>query len=426
VVNHEKTVSKLAEALSRIADNLPRVKLAAELYPTRRMQAAVAELNAYVVRFLIRARGWYLQSTWKHLLHSVTQPPELLYDDLLNHITRCSEAVRELAVSGQQVEFRHMHSKIDEVHAKLDSNFARFTSRLDEIVVAVNCKNGLAVVLISRFLTLIVHSSAMITTNHRISDLQFSQIMRSISDTNIMDPRKALHFLQAANRRTLHHPTSKLSKRFLSSPILKKWSSSAHSEISIVKGNFRSRLALRNFCVEVIEQLQSSQAPVSVVFAMHVPQADNSPSISTTDLFKHLIRQTLSLRQNHHTEKSMSLCCAHFYGNTSEKEWFQLLESALADIGRPVYLIIDLELLNRDHSPPQGFSWLSAFLAFFDRLSNLGHAHYIKVLLISYSAELPFQLSVSEHLNFVIQAKANMVTKRQWPNRMRGCSIKLR
>ncbi|KAH8586200.1 hypothetical protein B0O99DRAFT_748479 [Bisporella sp. PMI_857] len=140
VINHEKVVSKLAEALSHIADSLPRIELAANLYPTERMQTAVAELIAHILRFLIRAHDWYQGSTWKHVIHSITQPSELRYDDLLELISRSSAVVHGLAVSGQQVEFRYRHSKVDEINSKVDAKFGQVTSRLEEIGTAMSCK----------------------------------------------------------------------------------------------------------------------------------------------------------------------------------------------------------------------------------------------------------------------------------------------
>jgi hypothetical protein len=273
-------------------------------------------------------------------------------------------------------------------------------------------------------LIIIVQSAAMVSANYRLSDLQFAQIMKSISDTAMLDPIKVFHYLLAARRRTYHNPTNLMSRRFWNSPRLRTWTSSKQSDISIIKGNFRSRQALRNFCVEAIEQLRASQVPV--LLAMNTPQAESpSSNISPIDLLKYLIRQALQLRQSVQTEKSMSLSCATFDGNHSEADWFHLLESALADIGRQVYLIVDLELLNRDFGPPDGFPWLSAFLSFFAQLSDRRNSHNVKVLLISYGAELPFTLSNSEYSSFVIHAKTEAVIARQRRTR-NTATIKLR
>jgi hypothetical protein len=141
VINHEKTISKLAEALSNIADNLPRVELAVNLYPTERMQTAVAELSAYILRFLVRAHDWYQEGPWKHVIHSITQPSELRYDDILELIARSSAVIQGLAMSGQQVEFRYMHGKVDEINTKVDTKLDLVNSKLIEISAAVSCRH---------------------------------------------------------------------------------------------------------------------------------------------------------------------------------------------------------------------------------------------------------------------------------------------
>jgi len=261
-------------------------------------------------------------------------------------------------------------------------------------------------------LTIVVQSAAVINTNSRLSDLQFSQIMNSISDEAIIDPMKVFNYLMAARRRTSHKPTHVLSNRFLNSPQLKRWASLDTSDVSIIKGSFRSRQAVRNFCVGVIEQIRDAQIPV--IWALNIPRIEDQPAeISTIDLLKYITKQAIPLRKKPPTEKSMSLSCAPFHGNLSEADWFQLLESALAEIGRPVYLIIDLELLHRDSAPANGFSWLCAFREFFTQLARRGIDHPVKVLLISYGAGLPFALSSSEQSGFVISTKTDTVTARQ-------------
>jgi hypothetical protein len=112
-INYEHAVSALAKGLYRIGSVLPRVGLAFVLYPTKRMKCAVAELYAYILRFLIRARGWYGEGRLKHVWHSISRPPELRYSDLMEEIKERSEIVDQLAVSGARAEQREIHRKLD-------------------------------------------------------------------------------------------------------------------------------------------------------------------------------------------------------------------------------------------------------------------------------------------------------------------------
>ncbi len=127
VVNHEKTVCILAKSLALVAEAMPRVELVALLYPTLRMQKAVEELYAALLKFLIRAHDWYNETPFLHALHSITRPPELRYQDLLAQITHCSRTVYQLAVSGSQAELRVVHDKSDVVLSKLESLEAKMS-----------------------------------------------------------------------------------------------------------------------------------------------------------------------------------------------------------------------------------------------------------------------------------------------------------
>ena len=109
-LNHENAVTSIAKALARIADALPHIGLVSTLYPTTRMITVVEELYAYIVRFLIRAYDWYQEGTFRHILHSITRPVELRYQDLLEHIESCSRTIEQLTIAGSQVELRQVHT----------------------------------------------------------------------------------------------------------------------------------------------------------------------------------------------------------------------------------------------------------------------------------------------------------------------------
>jgi hypothetical protein len=80
------------------------------LYPTTRMTDAVEGLYAHVIRFLIRAHDWYREGTLRHIVHSITRPAELRYQDLLESIEASSRTIEKLAIAGSQVELRQMHT----------------------------------------------------------------------------------------------------------------------------------------------------------------------------------------------------------------------------------------------------------------------------------------------------------------------------
>ena len=127
VENHGKMTKYLAKGLSQIAWSLPRTELAVILYPTKKMQQAIAELYARIIRFLIRARDWYQESKLLHALHSFTRPVELRYTDIVEEIEFYTRIVDSLACAGAQAEQRDMHQKLDALTQEQQASNALLT-----------------------------------------------------------------------------------------------------------------------------------------------------------------------------------------------------------------------------------------------------------------------------------------------------------
>jgi hypothetical protein len=257
----------------------------------------------------------------------------------------------------------------------------------------------------------------MVNTNTRLSDLQFSQIIVSLSDVSLLDPQKVYQYYYTLNRRRMSQVSGRsLPDRFWRSNKLQTWATTTQSDISIVMGNFHSRLALRGLCVDIIEQLREYHIPV--LLSMRMTEESTAARISSIDLLKYLVKQAVNLNRNIRNEKSMALSCARFHSASTETDWFQLLESVVADIGQLVYFIIDLEVLDCDLGPVDDFSWLSAFQTFFSTLSKRLSSTRVKVLLINYGSRLPFDLSSRQYAELVVPAKSAITPARQ--RRTRG------
>lgn len=249
-------------------------------------------------------------------------------------------------------------------------------------------------------------------TNQRLTDLQFAQIMSALSQVALGDPIKMLQYHRSLQRRRSLTTTRYMSNRFWLSPKLQLWSDSQNSSISIIKGNYLSRFTLRDFCVDVVNQLRTSSVPFLLAMRTAI-ESSTSTNISTVDLLKSLVRQALQVHQGIKTEKGMALSCARFQTAVTEAEWFQLLESILAEMAYEVYLVIDIEILDQDLDPLDGFSLLSAFTQFFSSLSSRGILARVKVLFVSYGSSLPFYLSEDDFTNFVVSAKTSLTPARQ-------------
>ncbi|KAG8159841.1 hypothetical protein KVR01_010478 [Diaporthe batatas] len=404
VINHEKTVKGLAKALSEIADALPRVEIRSSLFPTDRMKAAVSNLSADILKFLTRAHKWFSEGSLKRTIHSFTQPFDLRYGDILEDIRRGSYLVKDLAACGQLFELRQVNRNVEDIRdsvlgiSRIESALGAVKTRMDSLETSyVEHLEAIAK-------TTSLISSTTLDTNKQVTDLQFSQIMQSLEGPNLWTPQKALSYLLVNQKRSSQNKARQLSEGFWEFARMRRWARSNQSDISIVKGDFRSRHALKCFSVDVIEQLQLNRIPI--IFAIGTSQEGAAAkSMSTKDVLKYLVRQVLDLRRTGQTEKSMSLNAAAFSGSPSEKEWFALLQNLLSGLSGNVYLVMDLELLNGHFETDSGFHWLSAFLDLFKSLGERGALLTIKVLLVSYSPELPFDTSESRYSEFVVPAK---------------------
>lgn len=228
-----------------------------------------------------------------------------------------------------------------------------------------------------------------------------------------------MNYLVINQKRSSQNQARQLSEGLWEFPRMRKWARSKDSDISIVKGDFRSRHALRCFSVDVIEQLRLERIPV--LFALGTSQEGAAAkSMSTEDLLKYLVRQVLDLRRSGQTEKSMSLNAAAFSGSLSEQEWFSLLQHLLSGLTGHVYFVVDLELLNRNFISPSGFHWLSAFLGLFKSVAEQAAQLTVKVLLVSYSSDLPFDTSRDEHSGFIVPAKKTKLAAQKRKGRAMG------
>lgn len=143
-MNHEELIATLAKAMSRIADSLPRQELAIIIYPRQAMKQTVAQLYAYLMVFFTRAWKWYQEGAMKHMLHSITQPADIRYKDILDNIEECSRRIDQWAVSSAQADIRDMHTlqqnlqmDVQDINGLLQKNNEAY-SGIMEVVLAIS------------------------------------------------------------------------------------------------------------------------------------------------------------------------------------------------------------------------------------------------------------------------------------------------
>lgn len=385
VVNHENLVTTLGNAISDIAERLPQLGLRLTIFPTERMKGAITNVFICILTFFARAKSWYDESKLSRLRHSFTAPVELRYKDVLAQIASRSRDVEQLAMSGQLAEVRTMHEKIDNIDVAIR-----------QITTAVT-----------------LHSNALINTNDRISDLQFFQISTSLDDAQTWHAERLYRYHQAMRRQYNQRAGARsISTTVKRSTKWRQWSATTTSKLSIVTGNYYSRFDMRALCVDIIEQLRKADIPVLLAMRMPLEAMRTSKNLDSIGVLKYLVRQALQIRCKSETEKTMALRCASFHSASTENDWLDLLSSVLFDLGGQIYIVVDLSMLERDPSIMDGFSWAHAFERIFASLLTRGSIVMIKVLMVCYGP-IPFELSPSERIAYVIPVKTEIITARQ-------------
>ncbi len=113
-----------------------------KLYATQHMRQAIESLYSAILEFLLTAHSWVHESKFRHIYHSITRPPKLQYDGLLDKITDCSNNIVELAALGSQVEIRVMHTsqarKLDDILLALNATDTERSSHQDGLAQIVS------------------------------------------------------------------------------------------------------------------------------------------------------------------------------------------------------------------------------------------------------------------------------------------------
>lgn len=380
------------------------------------MRRAVGDLYVKLLRFFMRAYEWCHESSFRHFLHSLTQPPELRYQDLLQDISTSSRQIHQLAESMSRIELREIHYLASQV----DQRFQSMDTKVDNITSLVTDLRSDIIARLVSVESLI--SSSHLDTNRRLDDIQLQQSISALSDNNLGDPLQALRFNQwlQRNRGKGAAPMMTTVNKFWQSPKLQSWTSASESSVTAVTGDLRAQAAMRKFALNVIEDLQSNN--VCTLWALQPPGVNAKTSgVSVVDLLKHLVAQALRFQQERVTERDMAHNYARMRSLATEKEWFQLLGSILAQARCQVYIVVDLFILDRRLLPRGGVSWFAEFSELFAQLRGTAPSFQAKVLLLGGISALGADAASGPASNIVVPVKVEPI-----PVRRRKQTLQLR
>ena len=362
------------------------------------MKRLVATLYAHIVRFFIRAMDWYKEGKLLHILHSVTRPSALRFKDILEEVRDCSRRVDQLAISSAQAEQRDMHAGQRDTH--------RILLEVREMMISQHMSNPHNLLCADRDAAhQAINSAALLDTNQRVCDLQFSQILTFTASTSLHDPAKSLQYcLFRRNRR--RQRLADTSGPIWQSPKLRTWGSASASALIVLKGSFTTRHGLKDFAAEIVDLL--NQKAIPVIWTLKTQnEGESSATPNLVDVLKQLVLQALRINPTILTERACGLSAARFQSATTETQWLDLLASALAGLPQ-IYLIIDTEVLSTNAVQPFAVSsWTSSFAKVFQELAERGFRTVVRVLLVAYSSSFLLNSGSSSLSNDMVIAVDN-------------------
>ena len=337
------------------------------------MKEEIAHLYAYLMEFFIKAVKWYQEGILKHIIHSITQPAEIRYQDILDNIEVCSRRVDQWAAASARAELRDIHTLQRKTHKDIEKS----SSMTRNNSTAISEIMGLVEAMTPQLSRLVAEQR---DNNQRLFDLQLSHMLNLTSDSPLPDPESSYRY--GFFRRNKHRTRSGRSCPFGGSPGLKLWTSSSTSSLLIVKGSHSSRNQAKDFSINVIEAVRSASVPV--LWVLHNDHQARKVEITTIDLLRSLVQQAMRVNKVFQSENACALSCVRIQNAASESEWFTILRLVLSSLPL-VYIVFNVESLSRGSAAlSEAFSWPLAFLSLFRELASSGIQTVVKLVLISY------------------------------------------
>ncbi|KAH7035822.1 uncharacterized protein B0I36DRAFT_319127 [Microdochium trichocladiopsis] len=383
VQNHGQTLKILAKSIAKVAQHLPNIQRLSALYPSNEMKVAVETLYSHLLDFLLKAHRWLTESRLKHFYHSLTQPPELVYGDVLDNISQATARITELASVESQTEIRNMHDdhsrdlkeiastvKAAEVARKNDIQLLeRSVSRLHVSQTHQSAQLTRIVMMLAGTDSTIhdvvtkvenfhaIQTSAVLNTNLHLTQLEQLHVLSNMS-LSFEDPDKCLQRHSSLRRRRGKANGGKpVVNNIWLSPKLRRAAGSPSSTITTVRGPFSTRWAIQDFGVDLIQAISSPSSAARVLWAL-TDAANDSRSRetvwNTANLMKVLTWQALRVvaantntaytaREALPTEKDMSMRYSRFYTTRAEQDWVTFFAEVVSKLEqKQVFVVIDL------------------------------------------------------------------------------------
>ena len=343
--------------LCDIADALPRVELAAFLYPIEAMKQAVSVLYANIIKFLLRALEWLEEGKIAHAIHSITKPAALRYDDVLDDLRQSSQRITNLAASSSQAEQRDIHQELQAL-----------TDLVKQLKADMKADQS-------------IRASTLLECRNALTGVQLTQGLSIVSSACCIDHKAT--FSLALLMRDRHRFAMRWSRcsPFWISPELNTWNTGRTSSLISFRAAFKDRNPTRHTCVNIVQQLRD--AGVAVLWVLR-PREETKYSV--VEVLKSLIYQAILLDPLAHTEQSFPFRLSRFLAAQADDEYVALLGKCLQNFG-VVYIIVEANAMDVTSAP----GCQKHLQRVSQKLSEEHEKTVLKVLVVSYgpSSEPP-------------------------------------
>lgn len=387
--------------------------LTLRLYPIPHMRRIIEDIYAHTIKFLIRALRWYQESKFKHVIHAITRPSELRYDDILSTISSLSRSMSDAAQTSSQAEQRDMHlnilkqmedqqnlqqivetqaARILEAIATAGSGQQDTLARLQQTIDGGqgDIKGHLTAILLEvmdvKNSMKALQESAAMPLRQPMTISQVSNVLDNITVAQLPAPETAYQTTLFLSKKRRARPSARGPPFWLEDNI-QKWNSASTSSLVVVDGTRKMRFHLQWFCAESISILREAGIPVIWVLKTIVPDEDETASngVSPIDLIKYLVSQAALLNANIHNDATIASLLQSSARAISEDEWLDILGFALQGMPQ-LYIVLDVEVLNRASGGSRGQSWSATLSSLPAKLGERNVKTVVKVVLVNYSS----------------------------------------
>ncbi|KNG47929.1 hypothetical protein TW65_05269 [Stemphylium lycopersici] len=389
IINRANLVQRLSQALIAIGDVLPRLDLSAELYQTEYMEAALSRLYAYI---MLR---WYNRSPLGRLWSAITTPFELDYQELVEQIQHCSQAVDDLANAGARAEIRHVRTLADLQHTQLREHGVKLAQILERQKKADELLAQVMQIATSHKTITERMGEDVRGISQGVYRIEFHHVIQFFVPTIL--PETVLSKVQSLVRR---NPTPSLPSTadLKMRNTIREWALSNVSSFLIVQVGLRAQRQAKELAMDVIENFKSGTR--CVFWSVALPSTSPS-ACSMNEVFKSIIFQLLQYSGDMFSSFAEQLNLYKISGTHTESEWVDLLCLLFSKLPK-TSLIIETETLHKTyrHEPDWAKCFCGYLQSIVDRSTAAGNE--LKLLLIVYGNTFQIAPNESGAVNIVV------------------------